>query len=60
MVWEKKDECEGRSVVVGELCGLAVLRGADVFAPGVLAMSPDLRIGERWKVLSCLLFVKCW
>ncbi len=26
----------GLQVVVGELCGMAVLRGADVFAPGLM------------------------
>lgn len=31
-------------VVVDAICGAAVLRGSDVYAPGVLAMSPSMSI----------------
>ena len=33
-------------VVVDEACGLAVLRGADVFAPGILAITPPATAGS--------------
>ena len=40
-------------VVVGEMCGLAVLRGAEVFCPGILAVSPpSLRPGDHVAVLA--------
>ncbi|XP_037076462.1 tRNA (cytosine(72)-C(5))-methyltransferase NSUN6-like, partial [Pollicipes pollicipes] len=35
-----------RRLVVDTLCGAAVLRGADVYAPGVLGCSADVREGE--------------
>ena len=34
-------------VIVDEMCGLAVLRGADVFAPGVLGLQPGLKAGTE-------------
>ena len=37
-------------VIVGALCGCAVLRGADVFAPGVMGAPPALGVGERVEV----------
>lgn len=40
-------------VVVGEMCGLAVLRGAEVFCPGILAVSPpSLQPGDHVSVLA--------
>jgi predicted ribosome-associated RNA-binding protein Tma20 len=33
-------------VIVDEACGLAVLRGADVFAPGILALNPLTPLGS--------------
>jgi len=40
-------------VVVGEMCGLAVLRGAHVFAPGILCVSPpSLAPGDSVKVMA--------
>lgn len=36
-----------KEVIVGRLCGSAVLRGAEVFAPGILGATPDLRAGEE-------------
>lgn len=42
---------EGRKeVVVDAICGAAVLRGAHIFAPGVLAMQTNTQIGERVNV----------
>ena len=38
---------EPKEVVVGHLCGMAVLRGASVFAPGVMAVSSGVRQGDR-------------
>jgi len=38
---------KGKIVVVGEMCGLSVLRGADVFSPGILSVPMDLLPGER-------------
>jgi predicted ribosome-associated RNA-binding protein Tma20 len=38
---------EPKEVVVGHLCAMAVLRGANVFAPGVMAVSSGVREGDR-------------
>ncbi|XP_071545005.1 tRNA (cytosine(72)-C(5))-methyltransferase NSUN6 [Panulirus ornatus] len=43
-----------KEVVVGRMCGSAVLRGAEVYAPGVLGASPDLRVGESVAVYADL------
>lgn len=37
---------ESKQVLVSHLCAMAVLRGADVFAPGVLAVSSDVQQGD--------------
>ena len=39
-----------RAVVVGSGCGVAVLRGAEVFAPGILAAPADMVAGEKVSV----------
>ena len=39
-----------RAVIVGSGCGVAVLRGAEVFAPGILATPADMVAGERVSV----------
>ena len=40
-------------VVVGEMCGLAVLRGAQVFSPGILCVSPPhLQKGDMVSILA--------
>jgi len=44
---EKKVTPEGKTVIVGEMCGLAVLRGADVFSPGIVSAPVDLAPGDR-------------
>jgi len=41
-----------RAVVVGSGCGVAVLRGAEVFAPGILSAPADMVAGERVAVLA--------
>lgn len=38
--------CGGAEVVIGRLAGEAVLQGAHVFAPGLLAASPGLAAGD--------------
>ena len=43
---------KGREVVVGSLCGCAVLRGADVFAPGVLGAPHALSVGDDVSVFA--------
>ena len=45
------DPCS-RAVVVGSGCGVAVLRGAEVFAPGILSAPADMVAGERVAVLA--------
>lgn len=35
-----------KEVVVGKMCGSAVLRGAEVYAPGVLGVTPGVAVGE--------------
>ena len=40
------------TVVVGEMCGLAVLRGADVFCPGILCLPPSIRPGDSVSVMA--------
>ena len=47
---EPDDACQ--SVIVDAACGLAVLRGADVFAPGVLAAEPRLAKSVPVKVYA--------
>ena len=37
---------ESKQVLVSHLCAMAVLRGADVFSPGVLAVSSDVQQGD--------------
>ena len=39
-------------VVVGAMCGLAVMRGADVFAPGVMAAPAGMQAGEKVAVFA--------
>ncbi|XP_022099886.1 putative methyltransferase NSUN6 isoform X3 [Acanthaster planci] len=39
-----------KQVIVDQQCGLAVLRGADIFAPGVLAALPDMVKGDKVSV----------
>ncbi|XP_022196613.2 tRNA (cytosine(72)-C(5))-methyltransferase NSUN6 [Nilaparvata lugens] len=38
--------------IVDMKCGVAILRGADLFAPGVIAMSPETTIGSRVSVYA--------
>ena len=45
------DPCS-RAVVVGSGCGVAVLRGAEVFAPGILSAPADMVAGERVAVFA--------
>lgn len=45
----------GQEVMVDVACGMAVLRGADVFVQGIMAASPgksDL-FEETWKNIAC-------
>ncbi|XP_067107329.1 tRNA (cytosine(72)-C(5))-methyltransferase NSUN6 isoform X2 [Osmerus mordax] len=44
----------GSEVVVGALCGSAVLRGAHVFAPGILATPKFMKAGDTVSVFSDL------
>ena len=37
-------------VIVDEYCGVAVLRGANVFAPGILSISPGTAQGDQVSV----------
>ncbi|XP_065175827.1 tRNA (cytosine(72)-C(5))-methyltransferase NSUN6-like isoform X2 [Sycon ciliatum] len=41
-----------KQVIVGLQCGVAVLRGADVFAPGVLAMDTAVQKGDTVSVYA--------
>ncbi|XP_076349190.1 tRNA (cytosine(72)-C(5))-methyltransferase NSUN6 isoform X2 [Tachypleus tridentatus] len=41
-----------REVIVGALCGVAVLRGADVYAPGVMGAPLNLKQGEKVAVFT--------
>merc|ERR1719234_1760227 len=43
---------EEKVVIVGEMCGLAVLRGADVFSPGILSAPVDLVPGDKVAVVA--------
>ncbi|XP_064105474.1 tRNA (cytosine(72)-C(5))-methyltransferase NSUN6-like [Macrobrachium nipponense] len=45
---------ETKEVIVGRKCGSAVLRGANVFAPGVMGATPGLKTGEKVAVYSDL------
>ena len=49
-----KEELElgPKTVLVGEMCGLAVLRGADVFSPGIVSLAPSIRPGDSVSVLA--------
>ena len=44
-------ECE---VIVDAMCGVAVLRGADVFTPGILSIHPPTNINTN--VIPALVF----
>lgn len=35
-----------KEVIVGSLCGCAVLRGADVFAPGVIGAPSSMQVRQ--------------
>nr|XP_018903840.1 PREDICTED: putative methyltransferase NSUN6 [Bemisia tabaci] len=41
-----------KEVIVDKFCGLAVLRGSPVFAPGVKGMQPDVREGTEVSVFA--------
>eukprot|EP00744_Colponema_vietnamica_P009812 GILI01013924.1.p1 GENE.GILI01013924.1~~GILI01013924.1.p1 ORF type:complete len:462 (+),score=52.99 GILI01013924.1:42-1388(+) len=41
-------------VVVDRMCGEAVLRGAVIYAPGVLAAAPGLQVGDSVSIVSAL------
>nr|XP_045599918.1 tRNA (cytosine(72)-C(5))-methyltransferase NSUN6-like [Procambarus clarkii]XP_045599920.1 tRNA (cytosine(72)-C(5))-methyltransferase NSUN6-like [Procambarus clarkii] len=43
-----------KKVIVGRMCGSAVLRGAEVFAPGVLGASADLHTGDSVAIFADL------
>ncbi|CAB3261455.1 unnamed protein product [Arctia plantaginis] len=47
-------EKTGKEVIVDALCAAAVLRGAHVFAPGVLGLPVNCRIGQRVDVYGDL------
>jgi len=49
---EKQVSPEVKIVIVGEMCGLAVLRGADVFSPGIVSAPVDLSPGDRVAVMA--------
>ncbi len=56
------DAVTSKLVVVGALCAAAVLRGADVYAPGVQAAPSNLQVlksyntGQTFKSSSLLIF----
>ena len=41
------EDSQGLPVIVGSQCGASVLRGAEVFAPGVMACPSHLRSGDK-------------
>ncbi|XP_047029655.1 tRNA (cytosine(72)-C(5))-methyltransferase NSUN6 [Helicoverpa zea] len=47
--WPEKVNLEktGKEVIVDALCAAAVLRGAHVFAPGVMGLPVNLKLGDR-------------
>ena len=49
---EEELELSPNTVLVGEMCGLAVLRGADVFSPGIVCLTPSLGPGNSVSVLA--------
>ena len=49
---EEPLEVRPDTVLVGEMCGLAVLRGADVFSPGIVGLAPSIRPGARVSVMA--------
>ncbi|XP_041823380.1 tRNA (cytosine(72)-C(5))-methyltransferase NSUN6 isoform X2 [Melanotaenia boesemani] len=44
----------GSEVLVGAQCGSAVLRGAHVFAPGIIASPKHMKVGDKVSVFSDL------
>lgn len=40
------EQCNRKEIVVDTVCGAAVLRGAHIFAPGVLAMQTNTKLDE--------------
>ena len=51
---EQKDVQTEFNIVVGSGCAASVLRGAEVFAPGVIGSSPGLSKGDRVSVFADL------
>ena len=49
---EEPLEVRPDTVLVGEMCGLAVLRGADVFSPGIVGLAPSIRPGAPVSVMA--------
>lgn len=47
-------EVEEKSIIVGSSCAAAVLRGAEIFAPGILAASISLNKGDKVAVYADL------
>lgn len=48
-------DCPGlKEIIIDRKAGEAVLRGADVFVPGVLASNPGLAVGDRVAVTVAL------
>ncbi|RZF40516.1 hypothetical protein LSTR_LSTR000395 [Laodelphax striatellus] len=45
---------QSQEVIVDVKCGVAILRGADLFAPGVIAMSSETTIGSKVSVYADL------
>ncbi|XP_068223597.1 tRNA (cytosine(72)-C(5))-methyltransferase NSUN6 isoform X2 [Palaemon carinicauda] len=45
---------ETKEVIVGRQCGSAVLRGANVFAPGVMGATPGISVGDKVAVYADL------
>ncbi|XP_077978843.1 tRNA (cytosine(72)-C(5))-methyltransferase NSUN6-like [Glandiceps talaboti] len=41
-----------KEVIVDAACGNAVLRGADVFVPGIMAANPGMQVGDEVSVYS--------
>lgn len=46
------EQCDSKEIIVDSICGAAILRGAHIYAPGVLAMQTNTKLNEMVNVYA--------
>lgn len=46
------EQCDSKEIIVDTICGAAVLRGAHIYSPGVLAMQSNTKLNEMVNVYA--------